>query len=205
MTTFRERCPETTSIGEVGEQWAYELLGQTASTGKYVRLDKGRNYEEFQRFVGDFVVSAVDGRMVSVEVKAEERYGPKDRYFVLETYSNYEPSWMPGDPRIKPGWFHTSGCDYLFYAFIVPGDLYVIDFPRLRLWALETLPGGSNRISGFRPFRQGKYAQKNHTCGFLAPIIEVLAGVPSRHYRYVNGKFEVVRNYPGFVAPWESF
>lgn len=197
MTTFRDRCRDTCVIGDVGEWWTELYLRLYANTERWIKTDKGTLHREIQERFGDFVISNPDGSMAFLESKAEQDYAGKRRNIVMETYSNYDPSWPAGDPRIVEGWFSKSRCDYLFYAFVGPGDLYIIDFPRLREWSRE-------RFHILRPFVQGKNRQRNRTCGYLAPVEDVLREVPSKHCRYIGGGFEFVYQHPGFVAPWES-
>lgn len=122
---------------------------------RYVLTQKGRLAVELQRSVGDALVNATDGRILGLEVKAEQvdRYGN----LFLETWSNRE--------RFTPGWMITLNADVLLYCFIDTRMLYAMDFQELKQWAFW-----KGRIYAFPEKRQSAYSQINDTWGRCAPI-----------------------------------
>lgn len=153
--------------------------------GRYVLTDKGRHSRAFQETFGDLIFNASDGRMFTVELKAEERWTGN---LFLEIWSNC--NFTPGESYRQygpnPGWLAKMNADLLFYHFVDQDRLVICSLPRLQHWSFiaksqnrsSVYPNGQTydlhgRAYDFRQRSQKQHQQKNITVGALVPI-EVL-------------------------------
>lgn len=122
-------------------------------------------------------IIAVHGdRMWGFEVKGEGRFTGN---LFLETWSNFAPgSWA------RPGWVVTSECDWLFYYFADEERLFIIEFKPLQEWFF-----GVVHDNGYREVSQGKYTQRNKTCGRLVPIKDISENVGLHELVYRDGRW----------------
>ena len=131
---------------------------------EFVYVQGARRAEFLYRFqtnYGDLIVKK-DNTLVFIDVKTEK----KDIYgnFFFETWSNKS--------RNTPGWFMEEGgvkADYIFYVFLEPPVLYIIDLPKARTWAFS-----ANRLCAYPERRQAKYDQLNDTWGRCVRIGDVV-------------------------------
>lgn len=158
--------------------------------GRYVVTDKGRLAPYLQSVVGDLIFNDRDGRMWTVELKADGTAHPN---LFLETWSNRNLDDLPNRHvgGRKPGWLLTLNADLLFYHFINQDKLVVANLPALQRWAFcapsrnmsEPINqrGERARLQGrlwdFRETEQKSYHQKNDTRGRPVPIATLLAEV----------------------------
>jgi len=151
------------------------------SDGQFVLLDKGPLAPLLQETLGDVLFNhSKMGRLVAVEVKAEEKFTGN---FYLETWSNLnagEPAAWEGRGS-NPGWLLKIHPTLLFYYFLAVDRLYIIRAHRLFRWAFCTpsLSGlvGATRIHDFRRAPQRKYSQRNDTHGHLVDVAVIDAEV----------------------------
>jgi len=156
------------------EAAAWERLApffEEQSDGRYVLTDKGRLAKYIQEVIGDVVYNAHDGRMWTVEIKAERRHTGN---LFLETWSNKNLDDRDGHSYCgsNVGWLYKLRSDLLFYYFLDNDNCYVFDLFKLKRWAFGSSKD-SGQIHKYPERRQGKHVQKNDTHARLVPI-EVL-------------------------------
>lgn len=181
MASYEDCC----DIGREGARRIMDFFSIYCEDGRYVATDKGRLSRELQLRYGDFYIASPNGKAMFVELKTEERNRPN---LFLETWSNR--------PH-REGWMHQLDCDLLFYHFLEPpGDLYILDFPKLKSWAFGGGPEQPGRMYDYPEKAHNFRPQRNVTCGRCVPIPDILAAVPHRHYRYDDGVFRPVQPRP---------
>lgn len=151
------------------------FIRQRAFNGQYVTTDKGRLARRLQATVGDVLMNDKRGKIVSLELKAEEENAHGN--FFIETWSNRS--------RWTVGWFLKLEADVLLYHFLKEDELYVINFVRLRRWLLTSSESNSWRppIGRFSERPQSKYQQRNDTWGRCVPIQQVVAETGAKLFR----------------------
>jgi len=122
-----------------------------------IRLFEGQGVREVNERCGDFACTTTEGKTIFIDVKVEMKY--TGRLF-LETWSNL------GHNR---GWLDKVSADFIIYYFRDRGVFYLIDFPKLRTWAFGDREK-VGRLEHFKELKQGKYIQRNTTCGRVVPI-----------------------------------
>jgi len=122
-----------------------------------------------QKHWGDFIAKVKKyprsfgnyaGAVIGLELKAEleDRYGN----FFLEMFSNKR--------LFLPGWMLTCFADFLLYYFCETGDLYLMNFKKLKEWAFYVDQGShSMRITKYDFKEQDKRQQRNDTWGYCVP------------------------------------
>jgi hypothetical protein len=146
--------------------------------GRFVLTGKGRLSAFLQRELGDLMFNGPDGRLWSVEVKAEQRFTGN---LFLETWSNRNlaDAFSHAERGCKVGWLVECRADLLFYHFLDVDRLYVLELFALKRWAFTDpsqrlrVAGGSDlvgRIYDFPEKAQAKYDQRNETCGRIVPL-----------------------------------
>ena len=142
------------------------------SNGRLVVTDKGHLARFLQDTVGDVMLNMPDGKLWSVELKAELK-NPHGNFF-FETWSNrnLEDRASHALRGSNVGWLAKLRADLLFYHFINDDDLYIFDFFKLKQWAFGA-NGQPGRLYGYQEKRQSKYPQPNDTWGRCAKISEV--------------------------------
>jgi len=150
--------------------------------GRYVLTEKGRLARVFQEKYGDLIINNADGRMYTIELKAEERWTGN---LFLEIWSNFNfrdtDSYVARGPT--PGWLFKLNADLLFYHFPNEDKLVIFSLPALQNWAFLhksrnlSEPDGRNerrqlagRVFDFRQVAQTKTEQKNRTVGGIVPL-----------------------------------
>ena len=119
----------------------------TSLNGKMSRI--------LQKRFGDAIVASKNGRMIGIELKAEEEN--KHGNLFLETWSNRK--------RRTVGWMYYCDADKLFYFFCKERAMYSMDMHELQSWAFD-----KKRIYEFPEKEQSKYTQMNDTWGRCVPI-----------------------------------
>lgn len=154
------------------------FLQERAHDGQLVFIDKGPLAKSLQQSIGDAVMNDKNGIFRSVEIKAEAEN--RSGNFFLETWSNrnLRDRRSHAERGSNPGWMLKLKCDFLFYHFVEPDELYVIDFFKLKKWAFE-----DGNIFNFEEKLQGKYTQRNDTWGRCVPITTVAQEVGVRFFR----------------------
>lgn len=180
-----ERCR---SVEERAYLALIPFLREYTADGQWMKNDKGTFTVAWQKQLGDMFLQK-NGRLVTVEVKAEEenKYGN----FYLETWSNCQ-----SDPRWrKRGWMQDLECNELWYYFLDGGSkevstphgrLFVIDFDKLWKWFWVPPEHGGSGHQRHKDKPQWKTEQKNLTVGHCVPI-------------------DVVRREVGFLGEWLNF
>jgi len=160
--------------------------------GRLVMTNKGTLSRHLQETIGDALMSIDEGKMWSVECKAEEenKYGN----FFLETWSNKNLDTRSNHARLgsNPGWLLKLRADLLFYHFLASDELYIINLFKLQQWAFGC-SGQPGRLYDYRPEKkQGKYAQLNDTWGICVPIADIDRDVGFRlvHPEQINNSSE---------------
>jgi hypothetical protein len=151
-------------IGARGVGRVLELLKERSFGGQCVTTTKGRYAPELQKALGDILFNHKDDpdRLVSVEIKTEQRFTGN---LFLEHWSNLS--------RLTPGWMVTLRADLLFYAFEDRGRVFILDLPKLQQWAFREATSRADFpgwIYAFPLRRQGRYQQMNDTWGRLVPL-----------------------------------
>lgn len=138
------------------------FLEEQADEGRYVVTDKGRLAPFVQEVIGDVIMNK-DGRMWSIELKAERRHTGN---LFLETWSNrnLDDPVSHAQRGSNPGWLLKSRADLFMYYFIEADILYVISGFALQRWAFG-FGDNAGRIYSFPERKQSKYAQRNDTIG----------------------------------------
>ena len=113
----------------------------------------GKLVKWIQQNMGDVLARNPPNAADIVDVKSEETN--KHGNFFLESWSN--------KARGKRGWMFTAHYTKLWYYFLDTSELFIIDFARLKTWAVE-------RITDFPEREQNKYDQLNDTWGRCVPI-----------------------------------
>lgn len=170
---------------------SFAMLGPflEETQGRYVVTDKGRLAPYLQSVVGDLVFNDRQGRMWTVELKADATsYGN----LFLETWSNRNLDDLANRHvgGRKPGWLLTLNADLLFYHFTNQDKLVIFNLPALQRWAFCALSrnmsepnqrGERTRLQGrlwdFRETVQKQSSQKNDTWGRPVPIDVLLKEV----------------------------
>jgi hypothetical protein len=147
---------------------------------RWVMTNKGPLARYLQEVLGDFIINTAKQECWTVECKAEL----ENRYnnFFLETWSNrnLENRASHGERGSNPGWLKKCRADLLFYHFVGPDDLYIINLFRLQQWALGH-GDVKGRMYDFPEKPQSKYVQLNDTWGRCVPISVVKEEVGFRH------------------------
>ena len=150
------------------------------SDGRLVLTSKGRLAPFLQETVGDLMMNTPDGRLWSVELKAEieNKWGN----FFFETWSNrnLEDRDSHAFRGSNVGWLAKLRADMLFYHFIESDDLYIFDLFKLKRWAFG---GGetTGRLYQYPERRQSKYQQRNDTWGRCVPIPVIKRDLSPKH------------------------
>ena len=119
--------------------------------------------QAFQRNFGDLIVKRGKGLyFIDIKTENEDKYGN----LFLETWSNKK--------RDTPGWFmppEEGGvkADFLYYVFLKQRDLYILDLPKVRVWAFT-----NKNIERYPEKMQNKYDQLNDTWGRCVKIVDLL-------------------------------
>lgn len=151
-----------------------EYSGTEEKRGRFVLIEKGPLAKQLQETIGDVLMNHRVGRLVSVEIKAEQT----NRYnnLFLECWSNLNLSsandWEGRGSN--PGWAWKLHPGLLFYHFIEQDELFIFNGFKLWKWMHDT-PSQSNakgasRIHDFPRKPQNKYEQRNDTWGHCVPL-----------------------------------
>lgn len=150
-----------------------ERTGTSQSPGRFVLIDKGPLAKELQATIGDVLLThRGTGRLVSVEVKAEQRHTGN---LFIECWSNLnladEESWEARGSN--PGWAWKMHPGLLFYYFLDTDTLYIIKGYRLWNW-MHGQPSrsgavGATRIHDFER-KCTRSDQMNDTWGHIVPV-----------------------------------
>jgi hypothetical protein len=153
--------------------------------GRFVLTHQGPLSQFLQKTVGDVILNSSPDKVWSVELKAEEDC--RTGNFFLETWSNRR--------RFTPGWMFTLQADFLFYYFVGPKALYVVQLPRLKQWAFvqEGRSGHPGRLWDFPEKPQAKYDQPNDTWGRCVPILTLREEMGFSAYNLEGGE-QVIRD-----------
>lgn len=116
-----------------------------------------RHHRIIQKVCGDLLVQKT-GSAKYIELKAE-RQNDHGNLFV-ETWSNKSRGGL--------GWFHACQADWLWYYFLKPSELYILQMDQLREWARQ--PMHRPRLYDFPEKNQRRYVQMNDTWGRPVPI-----------------------------------
>lgn len=174
MTSYdRSRKVEAKSFA-ILQPWLEE-----ASGGRYVLTTKGRLARVFQEQYGDVLFnSAQDGRMWTLELKAEEQHTGN---LFLETWSNRNLENPAEHAKLgcNPGWLVKQTADLLLYHFLDNDTAYLISLFKLKQWSFGA-GEGKGRIYAFPEVLQGKYHQKNDTWGRLVEVRQLMKELPAR-------------------------
>lgn len=159
------------------------LRRHTSINGQFTVIEKGPLARALQETIGDFIVNhRRDGRMRSIELKAEEKTSEN---LFLEMWSNH--NFEDRDSRARhapnPGWFMKSSADVLWYYFLDSGQLVVCDLMMLQRWAFGFANDKGTMIEKENIYSQigstiiyphviqRKNGQMNRTTGRLVPIV----------------------------------
>jgi len=149
--------------------------------GRVVLTSKGTLARFLQVTIGDVILNDKEGRVWSVELKAEEKHTGN---LFLETWSNKnlidQQSHAARGSTI--GWLYSCRADLLMYYFLDSDDLYIIPLLRLKRWAFGS-NGRAGRIYAFQEVEQEKYEQMNDTYGRLIPIAALAKEIQFRQLR----------------------
>ena len=151
-------------------------LDDVLDDGRYVLTDKGRLAKELQCRFGD-IIAQKNGNVICIELKAEQNNAHGN--FFIEEWSNLNPD----ADRWTLGWFYKLDSDFLFYHFIDNDELYIIDFRKLKRWALLSRSPKTRELGVLHDYPlkdQGKRKQLNVTWGRCVPITHILKAVPHR-------------------------
>ena len=167
------RLVEARSL-QILEPFLSEYSGTDEQRGRFVLIEKGPLAAQLQETIGDVLMTHRIGRLVSVEIKAEQsnNYGN----LFLECWSNLNL----GDANAwegrgsNPGWAWKLHPGLLFYHFLDQDELYIFKGYRLWKWMHDTPSQsgakGATRIHDFPRKPQNKYSQKNDTWGHCVPL-----------------------------------
>lgn len=141
------------------------------SSGSYWISAKGPLARCFQEQHGDVLFTDQEGRMRSVEMKAERRHTGN---LFLEVWSNRNFDDRDSFLRLgsNPGWLSKLRADYLFYHFLDNDTLYILNLWRLQQWAFGCRATGAN-IYRYREEAQNQREQMNTTVGRLVPVADL--------------------------------
>lgn len=190
---------EVASLVEKKALTRLEPLIREESDGRYVLTSKGRLAPFIQEVIGDVIWNDRNGRMWTVEIKAEEENNFGNLF--LETWSNRNLEDPDSHARrgSNAGWLFKVQGDLLFYYFIKCDSLYIFNVLGLKRWAFGY---GENqgRIYQYREKPQSKYSQRNDTWGRCVPISVLISEVSPKpkliHPRQFDFWPEKVRNEP---------
>lgn len=150
--------------------------------GRYVLTNKGAASKLIQETLGDILFNDRNGRLWSVEMKAERRWTGN---LFLEVWSNRNlvDAENHSGRGSKPGWLLTTGADLLFWHFLDADKLVILNMLALKRWAFMTPsralsePNGRGecvqkpgRIWDFEEKVQSVHAQLNDTRGRIVPV-----------------------------------
>ena len=150
------------------------------SNGRLVLTSKGTLARYLQETVGDMMMNTPDGRLWTVEFKAELENLHGNFFFETWSNRNLEDRASHAQRGSNVGWLAKLRADLLFYHFIDDDDLYIFDFFKLKRWAFGA-GGRPGRLYDFKEKLQSKYTQLNDTWGRCAPIDVVLRELKPRH------------------------
>lgn len=175
------------------------------SDGRFVLTDKGTLAPLLQQSVGDAIFnSREDGRLFSVEIKAEQRWTGN---LFLETWSNLttDDRQQHANRGTNPGWLVKMRADLLFYYFLDVDRLFVIDMFKLKRWAFG-FTGQSGRIYLHREVAQGRYDQLNRTMGRVVPIEVLRRELPSAlpAWSVMKGELMPEPSRPSFLSEFAA-
>lgn len=167
---------------------------EESSGGRYVLTHKGQLARVFQERYGDLLFNAKDGRLWTVELKAERKHTGN---LFLETWSNrnlHNPA-SHAERGSNVGWLYKLQADVLLYHFLDTDTLYILSVFKLKRWAFVPTPQcPQGQIFTFPEHQQQKYTQFNDTHGRLVPV-EALkkAGLvkvfhPKQHDMFLDGR-----------------
>ena len=156
------------------------FLEEKAYKGRFVLCLKGPLAAALQTSIGDALFNTADGRVMSVECKADDT--TYDNLF-LETFSNknLERAENHSGRGSRAGWLVTQGADILLYHRLQFDELLAIPLFRLKRWAFGHSNGEAN-IYRFPERKQGRFAQLNDTWGRCVPISIVERDVGLRRF-----------------------
>lgn len=150
---------EASEIEAEGIEDVLRFLRGKAKQGQIVQTDKGSLSYELQTMAGDLLFNDKQGRLITVEVKIEQRHTGN---LFIEDWSNLDSN------RPKPGWIATLWCDYIAYYFLSSKQLYILNRPALFDWLY--IRDNARRLE---TRVQQKYKQRNQTRGLLAPLSKI--------------------------------
>lgn len=144
------------------------FLEEHSYNGRFVLCLKGRLAQAIQESIGDALFNSADGRVLSVECKADGT--AYDRIF-LETFSNknLECPVSHAGRGSKAGWLFSQGADILLYHRLQFDELLAIPLFRLKQWAFGH-EGAEPNIYRFQERKQRKFDQLNDTWGRCVDI-----------------------------------
>lgn len=164
-------------VERIGAQWACAALRPLLLPGRDW-FDTARttawSAPVWQRTFGDFIgVFRRDGRLRSLEVKAERRWTGN---LFLETWSN-----RTGNAELRrDGWMFTLQADLIAFAFLDADAVLVTDFRALKEWAFSDL--GMYEFPERVPHLSLDGKQKNRTVGHIVPVAHLAQHVTLARY-----------------------